>query len=394
MILVAEDDLVTRAYALGEHRLLTESGERIDIPDGAPRRDWRGRRRPLALLASSGAGGHLCRRWGTVGRDAHPSPGPVRTRQLSCCTALRAANGTSAGCTPPDPGRRSGGPDLRQGRARSLRWSGALDLRSGRRGRGGHAGARRHPRDRRRAIGLAGFSNGMWSVPMIAARRGAAFLTGVGSPGVSMAESEIHRRTKVLRDAGVGPATVAAVAVAWRCIFAIVGEGLSALSLNSCARRSTPWRRRPISTSTRSPTTSGRTDALPGAALVPVDDLIGMLGEPEVPGRLRPGHRLRADRLPDLPSVRLGRHQRSGEASVERIGRASRLLTAFVDQGLSRPRAHAQRAPHGRHRADPRGRHVPVPPLPLRRRSLGRPDRLVAGGCTYPVLAGGRVRLS
>ena len=33
MILVAEDDLVTRAYALAEDRLLTENGEWIDLTD-------------------------------------------------------------------------------------------------------------------------------------------------------------------------------------------------------------------------------------------------------------------------------------------------------------------------------------------------------------------------
>ena len=61
-------------------------------------------------------------------------------------------------------------------------------------------------------VGLAGFSNGMWSVPMVAARRPTAFVVGAGSPGVSMAESEVHRRTKVLRDVGVGEPTLAAVA--------------------------------------------------------------------------------------------------------------------------------------------------------------------------------------
>ncbi|HEY1488629.1 MAG TPA: alpha/beta fold hydrolase [Micromonosporaceae bacterium] len=74
--------------------------------------------------------------------------------------------------------------------------------------------------------GLAGFSNGMWSVPMVAARYPeVAFIAGIGAPGVSMGESEVHRRTKVLRDAGVGPQTVAAVGDAWRCIFTIVGAG-------------------------------------------------------------------------------------------------------------------------------------------------------------------------
>jgi pimeloyl-ACP methyl ester carboxylesterase len=74
-------------------------------------------------------------------------------------------------------------------------------------------------------IGLAGFSNGMWSAPMVAARSGAAFLVGVGSPGVTMAESEVHRRTKVLRDVGVSEPTLDAVAEAWRSLFAIVARG-------------------------------------------------------------------------------------------------------------------------------------------------------------------------
>ena len=71
-------------------------------------------------------------------------------------------------------------------------------------------------------VGLAGFSNGMWSAPMAAARLGdVAFIVGLGSPGVSMAASEVHRRSKALRDAGVGPATVAVAAQAWRLIFAL-----------------------------------------------------------------------------------------------------------------------------------------------------------------------------
>jgi uncharacterized protein len=60
---------------------------------------------------------------------------------------------------------------------------------------------------------------------MAAARAETAFIAGVGAPGVSMAEAEVHRRTKVLREAGVSPGTVAAVGDAWRCIFRIVGEG-------------------------------------------------------------------------------------------------------------------------------------------------------------------------
>jgi pimeloyl-ACP methyl ester carboxylesterase len=76
-------------------------------------------------------------------------------------------------------------------------------------------------------IGLLGFSNGMWAVPMAAARHpgAVAFIAGVGSPGVTMAESEVHRRTRVLRDAGIGEPARQAVATAWRCIFAIAAAG-------------------------------------------------------------------------------------------------------------------------------------------------------------------------
>ena len=77
--------------------------------------------------------------------------------------------------------------------------------------------------------GLVGFSNGMWAVPMVAANNPAvSFVAGIGAPGVSMGESEVHRRTKMLRDAGVGPETVATVGEAWRCIFAIVSAGAAA----------------------------------------------------------------------------------------------------------------------------------------------------------------------
>jgi hypothetical protein len=76
-------------------------------------------------------------------------------------------------------------------------------------------------------LGLSGFSNGMWAVPMAAARRPdvVSFVAGVGSPGVTMAESEVHRRTKVLHDAGVGGHTLSTVAAAWRYIFRIAAAG-------------------------------------------------------------------------------------------------------------------------------------------------------------------------
>jgi pimeloyl-ACP methyl ester carboxylesterase len=75
-------------------------------------------------------------------------------------------------------------------------------------------------------IGLAGFSNGMWAVPMVAARRSdVSFVCGIASAGVSMAESEVHRRTTVLRDQGFSQATVDLVAQAWRGIFAVLAAG-------------------------------------------------------------------------------------------------------------------------------------------------------------------------
>jgi pimeloyl-ACP methyl ester carboxylesterase len=83
-------------------------------------------------------------------------------------------------------------------------------------------------------LGLLGFSNGMWAVPIAAARRpNVAFVAGVGSPGVTMAESEVHRRTKVLRDAGVGAETLAAVAAAWRCLFGIAATAQASPQLTS-----------------------------------------------------------------------------------------------------------------------------------------------------------------
>jgi pimeloyl-ACP methyl ester carboxylesterase len=62
---------------------------------------------------------------------------------------------------------------------------------------------------------------------MVAARRAeVAFVAGVGSPGVSMAVSESHRRTGILRDAGVSHDVVEKVGLAWRLVFTAVGEGL------------------------------------------------------------------------------------------------------------------------------------------------------------------------
>jgi pimeloyl-ACP methyl ester carboxylesterase len=164
----------------------------------------------------------------------------------------------------------------------------------------------------------------MWSAPMIAARYGAAFLTGVGSPGVSMAESEIHRRSKILREAGVGPATVAAVAVAWRCIFTIVGEGLSGAAadqlrtaLDTVAKASDLHHYEVPDYVRENPMLS------PVPPLMPVDDLIGMLGDGHDP-EVSHDPVIDYERIDCPVFLQYGSDDTSVpvEASVERIGRA------------------------------------------------------------------------
>jgi dienelactone hydrolase len=135
-------------------------------------------------------------------------------------------------------------------------------------------------------LGLMGFSNGMWAVPMIAAGRvDLGFLVGIGSPGVSMAESEVHRRTKVLREAGVGPDTVQAAGHAWRCIFALAaaGHGDDGLveDLSRALRRLSEaedlHRYEVPGYARQNPIVS----AVP--PLVPVDQIVGMLAGPPDP---------------------------------------------------------------------------------------------------------------
>jgi pimeloyl-ACP methyl ester carboxylesterase len=133
-------------------------------------------------------------------------------------------------------------------------------------------------------IGIAGFSNGMWAAPMAAARNQTAFLVGVGAPGVSMAESEVHRRTKVLREAGVGAESVAAAGEGWRAIFAIASDGPTNELRQALSRA--------LSTLT-SATDLDRYDVpafvrqqpmlSPIPPLMPVDDLVAMLGDERDP---------------------------------------------------------------------------------------------------------------
>ncbi len=74
-------------------------------------------------------------------------------------------------------------------------------------------------------VGCWGFSNGMWAVPMMAAEQDIAFIAGMGSPGLSMANCELHRRGRVLRVAGVGETSVAAAVSAWQAMFGISATG-------------------------------------------------------------------------------------------------------------------------------------------------------------------------
>ncbi|GAA4361497.1 alpha/beta hydrolase family protein [Angustibacter luteus] len=228
MVLLAEGDRVTRAYPLGENAFLTEDAVFLEVADDqlhltgpsaaatlARTSRWHERAVGFEVAGATYAG--------TVVLPAGPGPHPAAVvlhgaagGQRDFCRiqswALlragvgvlnydKAGHGDSGG--PPDPSIYDQA-DAAEAAMQVL--SDQPDVDPAR-------------------IGLAGFSNGMWSVPMVAARRPAAFVVGAGSPGVSMAESEVHRRTKVLRDVGVSEPTLVAVAQAWRSLFAIVAGG-------------------------------------------------------------------------------------------------------------------------------------------------------------------------
>ena len=223
MILLAEGDRVVRAYALGETRLLDEGGAAIELLDGGLRIDREALSRtrrfsehevtftvgdvdlagavilppgegphPAVVLLHGAAGGQ--RDWCRI----HATP--ILAAGVAVLIYDKAGHGRSGGAEPTIFDQADAG-------------EAAMEALAAR------------PEIDPSRVGLAGFSNGMWAVPMVAARRGAAFVTGVGSPGVSMGESEVHRRVKVLRESGVGADTQAAAADAWRCIFAIVSHG-------------------------------------------------------------------------------------------------------------------------------------------------------------------------
>ncbi|MBB5868867.1 pimeloyl-ACP methyl ester carboxylesterase [Allocatelliglobosispora scoriae] len=229
MVLLSEGGRIVRAYPLDALHLLAEDGARVDLVVGGLRvhegptvtaltPSRRVAEREVSFVA---AGTRLA---GTVvvpaGDGPHPAAvlvhgaaggqrdfnrlfaGPLLDAGVAVLIYDKAGHGTSTG---------DGDPSIfDQAEAASA----ALDLLAS------------LPEVDASRIGLAGFSNGMWSVPIVAAERAdVAFVTGIGAPGVSMAESEVHRRTKVLREAGVGPATNSVIAEAWRSVFRIVAAG-------------------------------------------------------------------------------------------------------------------------------------------------------------------------
>lgn len=80
-------------------------------------------------------------------------------------------------------------------------------------------------------VGLWGFSNGMWTVPLVAARRpDVAFVAGVSAPGVTSVESEVHRRTTALRQGGVSAEAAETAGQVWRILAGVRHTGDAAPS--------------------------------------------------------------------------------------------------------------------------------------------------------------------
>jgi uncharacterized protein len=73
-------------------------------------------------------------------------------------------------------------------------------------------------------IGLWGFSNSTWSLPVVGARlkERLAFLIAIGSAGVTMGRAETHRKVWELRRQGVPGSVLADVGSAWGIIYAHV----------------------------------------------------------------------------------------------------------------------------------------------------------------------------
>ena len=234
MVLVGEGETLARAYPVGPDRLLGVDGlvrSMVETDEGAP-----------AVLLGEGESAVL------LGRDERYREREVEFRvaddTFSATLITPAAGGPhpavvvvhGAAGGQRDFGRLFVEPVLAAGVAVLLydkrghgRSTGTPEVTIFEQARAAAAGLDRiaaEPDIDADRLGLLGFSNGMWAVPMVAAQRAdVAFVIGIGSPGVSMAESEVHRRAKVLREADLEADTVEAAARAWRCIFAIAGTG-------------------------------------------------------------------------------------------------------------------------------------------------------------------------
>ena len=230
MVLIGEADRVLRAYPLGDGAFLRADGVRVSLDPGSvgaairigntPLRRDRGYEERRIELAAGGAVTLSATLIIPPGRAPHPAAvflhgaaggqrdfnrlliGPVLDAGIAVLIYDKQGFGKSTGTPPPTTFDQAAAAEV------------ALDRLAGEPG---------FDPDR---LGIVAFSNGGWAMPMAARRRtDIAFLAGIGVPGVSMADAEVHRRTKVLRDSGLSPVTVDAAAAAWRSIFTAVGSG-------------------------------------------------------------------------------------------------------------------------------------------------------------------------
>lgn len=77
-----------------------------------------------------------------------------------------------------------------------------------------------------RRVGLWGFSNATWSLPVAAASSAdVAFLVAVGAAGVTMARAETHRKVAELREWNISEATLADVVRGWEILYEWAATG-------------------------------------------------------------------------------------------------------------------------------------------------------------------------
>ncbi len=288
MVLLAEGDRVQRAYPLADAELVADDATRVEVLADSLRLTTaptvrtlpRSRRLRERLVTFTSGDVRLA---GTLIVPAGPGPHPAAVLVQGAAGGQRdfcrlfAGPILAAGVAvliydKPGHGLSGGSPDpsiFDQAEAASA----GVDLLAA------------MPEIDAEGVGLAGFSNGMWSVPQIAARRGdIAFVVGIGSPGVSMGESEVHRRTKVLRDAGVGEASVAAAAQAWRSMFSVAAAGPTPSVVTQLGEAMTALEAAPDLARYEIPDFVREQPMLsPIPPLVPVTELLNMIGDSRDP---------------------------------------------------------------------------------------------------------------